>query len=497
MADPYAQLIKDKLKTDNTFKNAWNKFCDQTGGGFRDPNWHPSDFLQNFINQYSTGALQALSATTSGGSPSTVSVGGSKTSGPYVPKTREQYGTMSKEELAEEVKIMQRGDRSGKAGWVQHCDEIGGGFRDPYRHDLLLLRTFWEKYATGAYEGMTPVADTAKGGGKSKDPHPGEITPLVSNFKEAQRCSPNFRSAWTSFREQTGGGFNDPAKAGKESLFAFMEFLGQSGIRAMWGGFGAEGEGSGKNGKGAGFMDSGTGMSITDLAFAEDDYWGGWDWEAEVSTCWDYYTYGSCSRGDACQYKHTPSEKVEVPWEEKKAPPAADTSWDTIMAALQAQGYTGDVATAMATLAAMSAQNDAGTDAATAGGIGPAQKTASVQRGGPYAMGNQSGVQGVISSQGQQSLMMNSQTAVMGQQGYMMGMQQQSAMMGQQGRTGATIMTPARFEMINKIKAFQRQGDEAKLAWQTYCETMLGTATRDPSLHTEQALSDFVAMYGL
>merc|ERR1712110_1048102 len=55
---------------------------------------------------------------------------------------------------------------------------------------------------------------------------------------------------------------------------------------------------------------------------------------------------------------------------------------------------------------------------------------------------------------------------------------------------GADTGDPQKDELINRIKAFQRGGQEQKEAWWNYCDTHLG-GNRDPARHDASTLEDF------
>jgi len=52
-------------------------------------------------------------------------------------------------------------------------------------------------------------------------------------FKDCQRNSPSFKMAWASFVDMRGMRKNDPTQAGKENLVTFLEFVSQQGMMAM------------------------------------------------------------------------------------------------------------------------------------------------------------------------------------------------------------------------------------------------------------------------
>ncbi|CAK0802031.1 unnamed protein product [Prorocentrum cordatum] len=50
--------------------------------------------------------------------------------------------------------------------------------------------------------------------------------------------------------------------------------------------------------------------------------------------------------------------------------------------------------------------------------------------------------------------------------------------------------------LVQAVKAFQRQGQEQKEAWHTFCDSTLG-GNRDPARHDEATLQQFLSMHGV
>jgi len=144
-------------------------------------------------------------------------------------------------DFALRVKDIQRTDPSGKAAWWTYADAEGGGKRDPTKHDDDFLQYFISQYDSGAYAG-TPLPEPSFEGGSL-----GEL------FREGQRNSSSFKQAWSTYNQMSGNTMNDPMKASKDTLVAFLEFAGQQSVNAMGmadmskGGKGCKGKG-GKGG---------------------------------------------------------------------------------------------------------------------------------------------------------------------------------------------------------------------------------------------------------
>jgi len=121
------------------------------------------------------------------------------------------------ESLVSRVKEIQRSDPSGKIAWWNYADKIGGGVRDPAKNQTDSLQTFLSQYDSGAFANVDPQDAGALG----------EL------FKEGQRSSGPFKTAWSSFQTMQGNKMHDPLKAGRDNLVAFLDFMGTQAMNAM------------------------------------------------------------------------------------------------------------------------------------------------------------------------------------------------------------------------------------------------------------------------
>jgi hypothetical protein len=128
-------FIKTGQKNSRPFKMAWVGYCGMAGNGKFDPSKYNDSFINGFI-QY----LGNLAAADMGGSMS-MNGGGMKRvgdgSGPGA--KRQNAGS---NELAENVKALQRSSAEAKEAWWSFCDTQHGGVRDPNRHDPASLQSF-------------------------------------------------------------------------------------------------------------------------------------------------------------------------------------------------------------------------------------------------------------------------------------------------------------------------------------------------------------------
>jgi len=112
------------------------------------------------------------------------------------------------EALVSQVKDMQRNDPHAKEQWAAYTDSFGQGKRDPAKHNSEFLSGFITTLQTGT---RIPVSDDS-----------GQIADVV---KILQKKSQNFKSMWTQFCKEFGGGTNDPHKHDSGFLVKFFDFI--------------------------------------------------------------------------------------------------------------------------------------------------------------------------------------------------------------------------------------------------------------------------------
>jgi len=61
---------------------------------------------------------------------------------------------------------------------------------------------------------------------------------------------------------------------------------------------------------------------------------------------------------------------------------------------------------------------------------------------------------------------------------------------------GASTGDPVKDSLVNRVKSFQRQGEQNKQLWCMYCDNYLG-GVRDPARHDSSKLQDFVEAHGV
>jgi len=169
------------------------------------------------------------------------------------PLYTESHSSAMEAQLVARVKEIQKSDPDGKQGWWNYADTQGDGVRDPAKHPAAFLEWFLAEYSQGKYTGVASTTDAGA---------------LAELFKEGQRNSGSFKSAWAMYQSMNGNSKNDPTKAGKQALVDFLDMISQSGMQTMMGNGSMSGKSSNRMGKG--FMGAkSSGWS------GNDSNWGG------------------------------------------------------------------------------------------------------------------------------------------------------------------------------------------------------------------------------
>jgi len=119
------------------------------------------------------------------------------------------------EELVTEVKLLQRQDPNAKAQWVQYTDTYAAGKRDPAKQTGEFLRQFIQAYQSGTLPPCNPDNVVQEG------------SQLPSCTKHLQRKYPSFKQVWASYCAQFGNGFNDPMRHDVEYHARFYNWMSQ------------------------------------------------------------------------------------------------------------------------------------------------------------------------------------------------------------------------------------------------------------------------------
>lgn len=155
---------------------------------------------------------------------------------------------MSKAQLVESIKALQRSNPETKQAWWDYCDKDLGGIKDPNRHDEGVLETFLSWFgkppAPSRPQQRQPLstprgAPPMRGGGGRvamvpmttmvMAPMAGAVggPDLVGFIKTGQKQSSSFKDAWQTYCGMYGGGINDPGRHEAPFTVGFIDYLGQ------------------------------------------------------------------------------------------------------------------------------------------------------------------------------------------------------------------------------------------------------------------------------
>jgi len=166
-----AEVIKIGQRVSASWKNAWVLFCKVKGNGVYDPLKHPKEFLQSFLeflgahganglqDPHATFTMSTLSQATMVPPPKRPCLGTPQQQHSGVQHADSNnfvaWATDTSEstldELAEDVKKLQRVDPMRKWQWSEFCDQHGGGVKDPMRHNVEMLQAFLQQCANTKY----------------------------------------------------------------------------------------------------------------------------------------------------------------------------------------------------------------------------------------------------------------------------------------------------------------------------------------------------------
>jgi len=126
--------------------------------------------------------------------------------------------------LCGQLKELQRQDPAAKEQWVEYCNAMGNGMRDPSKHDAMFVETFIVNFNAGM---RFESNDRQQGGGGLASK---EIIELV---KVGQRKAPSWRQAWAHYCHIYGNNKNDPTKHSEVFLGEFIDFVSQRALQSL------------------------------------------------------------------------------------------------------------------------------------------------------------------------------------------------------------------------------------------------------------------------
>eukprot|EP00411_Alexandrium_monilatum_P014738 CAMPEP_0175252924 /NCGR_PEP_ID=MMETSP0093-20121207/36423_1 /TAXON_ID=311494 /ORGANISM="Alexandrium monilatum, Strain CCMP3105" /LENGTH=293 /DNA_ID=CAMNT_0016547223 /DNA_START=77 /DNA_END=958 /DNA_ORIENTATION=- len=213
--------LKELQRTDPVAREQWGMYCEAQGNGIRDPNKHPSEFVQTFVAEFHAGI-------------------------------RQEPTSLAGCSLGDFVKEGQRKSAFWKQAWSIYCQVHGGGINDPSKHDSKFIVGFLDFLGQKAVAAFNPVLgngsaapgaikDAAErpakklrlpggmpaftlglglpAGGGSGDEEKDE---LVKRVKAYQRSGDTEKRTWWDYCDEHAGGIRDPAKQDKELLETFL-----------------------------------------------------------------------------------------------------------------------------------------------------------------------------------------------------------------------------------------------------------------------------------
>jgi hypothetical protein len=165
-----ANWVKIGQKSSRAFKDGWATYCQMYGGSLNDPAKHDPTYISEFINYVGQLVMENLQAQQMqaqqmympppmmAGPPVGAMPGAKRRmaeSFSEPPRKRAAPprqsaggdGDAEKAELVDQIKALQRQDKSAKEAWWQYTDDNHGGVHDPNRHDKEVLREFLNNYA--------------------------------------------------------------------------------------------------------------------------------------------------------------------------------------------------------------------------------------------------------------------------------------------------------------------------------------------------------------
>eukprot|EP00927_Polykrikos_kofoidii_P044722 TRINITY_DN38610_c0_g1_i1.p1 TRINITY_DN38610_c0_g1~~TRINITY_DN38610_c0_g1_i1.p1 ORF type:complete len:233 (-),score=40.58 TRINITY_DN38610_c0_g1_i1:244-942(-) len=209
------ERIKEMQRTDPTAKEQWGAYCDNQGGGVRDPAKHDVIFLQDFLSRYRSGV---------------------------------RLESADKVNLALLFKEGQRKSHNWKRAWAAYCQLYGQGKNDPTKHDAQFLTGFLDYMGQQAAISLQMGGVLGIAGGATRPPKAnsriaawqsgqaegnyfvgsGDAVKeqLVQQVKSLQRSGPLQKQQWWDFCDNSLGGIRDPAKHTVSTLSRFLDMHG-------------------------------------------------------------------------------------------------------------------------------------------------------------------------------------------------------------------------------------------------------------------------------
>lgn len=227
------ESIKFMQKKSTSFKNLWDNFCQQHGGGRYDPTKHEATTHVKFLDFI---AAQATAALSMGMSGNAYMMGEGEAPLKRIRDSGMGMGVLGsvsseKDQAVAQMKAFQRMGQEQKELWDHYSDTYLQGVRDPSRHDLATLQEFMANHhipptplsgllarGSGGGGGAGPSTMTGLGGiGNS------EKMQLVNQVKAFQRMGVEQKDLWTAYADTFLRGVYDPSRHEADILQEFCE----------------------------------------------------------------------------------------------------------------------------------------------------------------------------------------------------------------------------------------------------------------------------------
>lgn len=192
--DLLAQQVKEHQRSSPEARDMWHKYCDEQGGGIRDPSRHNPAFLDAYLR--SAGVM---------------------------PASMDMHAQSHHSVLVQNVKAAQRASDANKDAWHAFCDDQGG-IRDPARHKAEVLEAFLANVGAEVLSSPSLRSNVALAPTVELTPEQAE---LVAGVKSLQKSSEAMREAWHAFCDNKGLGHRDPNRHPAEFLREFMALSSQ------------------------------------------------------------------------------------------------------------------------------------------------------------------------------------------------------------------------------------------------------------------------------
>jgi len=460
------EMMKELQKNDPDAKLQWAAYCNKHGDGTRDPMKHNAEYIQTFLHSYQNGQRLPLE---SDGIP-----------------------------IADVTKLLQKRSLDFRSVWEEYCKISGHGKKDPLAYDADFHIGFYSWMAQKARIGCggAPRMGGLVGGGmmgggmmyepplkRMRDNHnmgfgtggSGDPTKdrMVLAIKAYQKAGEQQKQTWWTFCDSQLGGNRDPARHDTETLLQFIERYGVSEPSAsptgMTGGLSPRGP-----------TQQNSQLIATIKTFQKAG-------EQQKQLWWSFCD--SQQGGNRDPARHEPAvllQFIEAYGLEPAELPVMSMTGGMMMKPAATQSFS------------MGSQDPAHEQLVAT--IKAFQKSGEQQKQTWWAFCDTQGKNrdparydsGIL----QQFIEDHGLELVPG--GMVVGMGGGMGNMAMHGRVGMAIgggmavspLDPMKLELVERVKAFQKTGEQQKMAWYSFCGNI-----KDPAKHEPSKLQEFIECF--